>query len=125
MSTHTDGAVPNSSARTTQAEITKAGPALSNEFHNFISDIEDLLKTTASLTGAEFEQAKRKITERVATAKASVEDAGHSLAAKARHSAEVTDRYVHQQPWQSIAACAAVSFVLGVLVARSGNSSSK
>jgi ElaB/YqjD/DUF883 family membrane-anchored ribosome-binding protein len=107
--------------RSAQAEQNQANPALSNEFHNFIADIEDLLKTTTSLTGAEFEAAKKKLTERVATAKASVEDIGHNFAAKARHSAEVTDRYVHQQPWQSIAACAAVSFVLGVIVARSGS----
>ncbi|MGY5795703.1 DUF883 family protein [Rheinheimera faecalis] len=116
MPTRTDGAAPNSS---------QSGPALTDEFHNFIADIEDLLKTTTSLTGAEFEQAKKKLTERVATAKASVEDIGHNFAAKARHSAEVTDRYVHQQPWQSIAACAAVSFVLGVFVARCSGSGSK
>jgi ElaB/YqjD/DUF883 family membrane-anchored ribosome-binding protein len=114
MPTHVDGAAPNSS---------QTSQAFSTEFHNFIADIEDLLKTTSSLTGAEFEQAKKKLTERVATAKASVEDMGHNFAAKARHSAELTDRYVHQQPWQSIAACAAVSFVLGVFVARSSSSS--
>lgn len=116
MPTHTDGAAPNASQN---------GLTVTKEFNNFIADIEDLLKTTTSLTGAEFEQAKKKLTERVATAKASVEDMGSNLAAKARHSAEVTDRYVHQQPWQSIAACAAVSFVLGVFVSRCSGSGAK
>ncbi|MDF3127157.1 DUF883 family protein [Rheinheimera sp. 1928-s] len=116
MPTRTDGAAQNSSQN---------GPALTDEFHNFIADIEDLLKTTTSLTGAEFEQAKKKLTERVATAKASVEDIGQNFAAKARHSAEVTDRYVHQQPWQSIAVCAAASFILGAFVARCSGSGSK
>ena len=107
------------------AKASQSGQAVTDEFHNFIADIEDLLKTTTSLTGAEFESAKKKLTERVATAKASVEDLGQNFAAKARHSAEATDRYVHKQPWQSIAACAAVSFVLGVFVARCGGSGSK
>lgn len=114
-----ESAAQNSAAR----NASQSGKSLSNEFNNFIADIEDLLKTTTSLTGAEFEQAKKKLTERVQTAKASVEDMGQNFADKARHSAEVTDRYVHQQPWQSIAACAAVSFVLGVIVARSGSGS--
>lgn len=116
MPTHTDGTTPNSS---------QSNPAFPSEFHNFIADIEDLLKTTTSLSGAEFEQAKKKLTERVASAKASVENIGQNFAAKARHSAEVTDRYVHQQPWQSIAACAAISFVLGVFAARCSSSEHK
>lgn len=119
MNTHTDGVAANSAGPDSKSNKSQAEPAMAAEFHNLIADIEDLLKTTTSLTGAEFELAKKKLTERVATAKASVEDLGQNFAAKARHSAEVTDRYVHQQPWQSIAACAAVSFVLGMLVARS------
>lgn len=118
MLTHTDGAAPNTTARSMQTEKNSAGP-VSTEFHNFISDIEDLLKTTTSVTGAEFESARKKLAERVATAKASVEGVGSSLVTKARHSAEVTDRYVHQQPWQSIGAFAAVSFLLGIVIARS------
>ncbi|RVT44864.1 DUF883 domain-containing protein [Rheinheimera sediminis] len=116
MSNHIDGAAQH---------ISTSGPALTDEFHNFIADIEDLLKTTTSLTGAEFEQAKKKLTERVATAKASVEGIGQNFAAKARHSAEVTDRYVHQQPWQSIAVCAATSFVLGAFIARYSGTAAK
>ena len=122
MLNHTDGAAPIKSARNT-AEQHKASPALSNEFHNFIADIEDLLRNTSSLTGAEFEQAKAKLAERVASARASVSDMGQSFASKARHSAEVTDRYVHQQPWQSIGTFAAVSFFLGFILARRTGSS--
>lgn len=109
MPTPTDGAAPDSN---------QSGTALATEFQNFIADIEDLLKSTSSLTGADFEQAKKKLAERVEAAKTSVQDIGENVATKALHSAETTDRYVHQKPWQSIAACAAVSFVLGVLVAR-------
>jgi ElaB/YqjD/DUF883 family membrane-anchored ribosome-binding protein len=101
------------------------GSSLSGEFQNFITDIEDLLKTTTSLSGAEFEQAKRKLSERVASAKASVEELTENFADKARHSAEATDRYVHEKPWQSVAASSTLSFILGVVVARCCSSTSK
>jgi len=121
MPINTEASNSNKSGRTSG----QGGTTLTEEFQKFITDIEDLLKSTTSLSGPEFEQAKRKLTERVASAKASVEDLSENFAAKARHSAEVTDRYVHEKPWQSLAASSTLSFLLGVLVARGCNSSAK
>jgi ElaB/YqjD/DUF883 family membrane-anchored ribosome-binding protein len=96
----------------------KVASGVSNEFHNFLCDIEDLFKSTTSLTGDDLARAKAKITARIDSAKESVEDAGASISQHARKTAAMTNTYVHEQPWTVIGAGAAVSFLLGFLLAR-------
>jgi len=93
---------------------------VSREFHNFIADIEDLIKATTSLTGEDLARAKAKLSERVAAAKESVEEMGGAVAQQARKTAADTNDYVHEQPWQAIGAAAAVAFLLGFVLARRG-----
>ena len=61
-----------------------------------VSDAEDLLAATAGQTDT-------KITE---------------LRARARQAAEYTDEYVHDNPWSSIGAAAALGLLIGVLLGR-------
>ena len=91
---------------------------MSLEFHNFLADIEDLIKTTTSLTGEDLALAKAKLSERVAAAKESVEEMSGVIADGARTSVAVTDAYVHDQPWKAIGIGAALGFVLGFALAR-------
>ena len=91
---------------------------MSLEFHNFLADIEDLIKTTTSLTGEDLARAKAKLSERVAAAKESVEEMSGVIADGARTSVAVTDAYVHDQPWKAIGIGAALGFVLGFALGR-------
>jgi len=91
---------------------------MSLEFHNFLADIEDLIKTTTSLTGEDLTRAKAKLSERVTAAKESVEEMSGVIADGARTSVAVTDAYVHDQPWKAIGIGAALGFVLGFALAR-------
>lgn len=100
------------------AAITGPYGALSREFHNILVDIEDLIKATTSLTGDDLVRAKAKVVERVAAAKVSVEQMGGMVVDRARDAAKVTDRYVHEQPWQAIGIGAGVGLLLGVVIAR-------
>jgi len=88
------------------------------EFHSFLADIEDLITTMTSLTGEDLARAKAKLTERVATAKKSVEEMGGAIASQARKSATATNDYVHENPWQAIGIGAAVGLLLGFVLAR-------
>jgi ElaB/YqjD/DUF883 family membrane-anchored ribosome-binding protein len=97
-----------------------ARAAVSREFHNFVADIEDLVKATTLLTGEELALAKAKLSERVATAKQSVEEISGAIMQQARKSAAVTNDYVHEQPWKAIGAGAAIGFLLGFVLARRG-----
>jgi ElaB/YqjD/DUF883 family membrane-anchored ribosome-binding protein len=98
------------------AEAVLSGVA--REFYNFLADVEDLVKAATSLTGDDLARAKAKLGERVALAKASVEQMGGAFAQQARKAATVTNDYVHEQPWQMIGAGAALGFLLGVVLAR-------
>ena len=91
---------------------------ISGEFHNFISDVEDMIADKTSLTGEDFTRVKNKLTERVASAKAAMEDMGHNIACQARKGVEATNSYAHEKPWHVIGTVAVVGFLLGFFHAR-------
>ena len=99
-----------------QADSMAAG--VSREFSHFISDIEDLLKETATLTGDDLSRAKAAISARVSAAKESIDGLGYSVSDRVRKSSALTNEYVHEQPWKAIGAVAAVAFALGLVFTR-------
>lgn len=111
---------PNTSASNTNSKDTTADTStgLAREFHSFVADIEDLIKATTNLTGDELNRAKAKLNQRIAAAKGSVEDMSETIVNRARKTAETTNTYVHEQPWNAIGASAAVGLLLGYLLAR-------
>ena len=92
--------------------------ALSREVHNFLADIEDLVKATTSLTGEDLARAKAKLADRILSAKASVETMGGAIADGTRQAVQTTDDYVHERPWQAIGIGAALGVLVGLLIAR-------
>ena len=90
----------------------------SREFHNLLTDIEDLIKSATSLTGEDLARARAKLTAKVHAAKESVELLGGAVATRARDTAKATDTYVHEQPWQAIGIGAAIGLLVGILLAR-------
>lgn len=96
----------------------KGSSKLSQEFHNILTDIEDMVKATTSMTGEDLTRAKAEISQRVAAVKHVVDEIGDDLGHRARRSVERTNHYVHEQPWQAIGAGAALGFLLGFILAR-------
>lgn len=88
------------------------------EFRNFISDVEDLVKATTSVTGDELIKAKAALNARVTAAKDSVEAMGEAIADRARNSAKMTNSYVHAHPWQSLGIGAALGLIIGIVFSR-------
>ncbi len=100
------------------AKAHKTSSSISNEFHSFLNDVEDLFKATTSLTGEDLAKAKAKLGARIESAKESIEDISGTIVQQARKTAAVSNHYVHEQPWTAIGAGAVVSFALGYLLAR-------
>ncbi|MDB5986570.1 MAG: hypothetical protein JWR16_1623 [Nevskia sp.] len=117
-----NGSTLESAARRVRRAVSKEDPgfgaALSGELRDFLSDIEDLVKATASLTGGELDRAKEKLQERVTAAKESLDELSSEVSERAVKTAKATDAYVHEQPWQAIGVGAGAGFLLGYLVAR-------
>lgn len=91
---------------------------VAQEFHDFLADMEDLVKDATSLTGEDLARVKEKVRKQIAAAKGSAEEVGNNLAARARKTAEQATEYVHDHSWQTVGIGAAVGVVLGLLLAR-------
>ncbi len=106
----------------TDATIDQLRANVSREFHDFLADIEDLIKDTTTLTGEELTQVTTKLNERVAAAKESVEQMGEQVTGaidrQAHETATAANEYVHQEPWKAVGIGAAVGLLLGLLLAR-------
>lgn len=97
---------------------TNPASGVSGAFHRFLTDIERLVKDITTLSGNDLAQARFKLNTRIAAAKASAAEAGDSMSQRARQTAEVTNDYVHQQPWTALGVSAALAFVLGRVMFR-------
>jgi ElaB/YqjD/DUF883 family membrane-anchored ribosome-binding protein len=105
-------------AQASPASKSDSSSGIAREFHNFVADIEDLLKATTNLTGEDLQKAKAKLNERIAAAKESATEMGETVINRARKTAETTNTYVHEQPWNAVGASAAIGLLLGYLLAR-------
>lgn len=92
--------------------------ALSREFEKFLADIESLLHATADLSGAELNEVKAKLHDKVNDARESVSVISDDLERRARKSAKRVNREVHDEPWKAIGTGAALGLLLGLVVSR-------
>lgn len=102
-------------AKTPSLDMAPTG--LEREVNNFFSDIESLLTSTTSLTGADLAAIKDKIGARLAIAKASIEQMSGAVSQRTRRAVKATDAYAHEQPWKSIGIGAAVGVLIGFVLA--------
>ena len=99
-------------------KVEKASSKVTNEFNNFVADVEEFIKSTTHLTGDDLVKAKAKINERIVSAKETATEIGEDLAAHARKTAAKTNAYAHENPWTVIGAGAALGLLAGYLLAR-------
>lgn len=93
-------------------------PVLKDELKDLITDVEELIVQTASLSGDELKLARARIAERLDSAKETLKGMGSSAAKQAKMAVKATDKYVHEQPWKAVAVGATVGLLLGVILAR-------
>jgi len=98
-------------------EIQDASADISKEFKNFLYDIEDLFKSSSSLTGDDLNKAKEQLNQRIKKARATLDDASGNILQHARRTAALTNQYAHQEPWKIVGAGAAIGFLLGYALA--------
>jgi ElaB/YqjD/DUF883 family membrane-anchored ribosome-binding protein len=96
--------------------------SIMDDVRQVIGDVEELLRATAG-------QAGEKVTDKVNEARSRAEHTLRSArlrlssledgaVARARQAAGEADRYVRDNPWQSIGIAAGIAFLVGVLVSR-------
>jgi len=91
---------------------------LRDDLRLLATDMEQLLKATASNTGRQMTAVRARAQESLNAAKARVTDAQETAYAKACAAGKVTGEYVRDNPWQVLAVVAAAGLVLGFFLAR-------
>ena len=91
---------------------------LVSNLRRVVSDAEDLLAATAGQTDTKITELRARAKENLHLAREKLADADAALRARARQAAEYTDEYVHDNPWSSIGAAAALGLLIGVLLGR-------
>lgn len=91
---------------------------LVTDFKTIVSDAEELLRLTAGQAGEKITDVRTRLSDRLATAKDLIADADHAVRQQTKKVVDVTDDYVHNNPWQSVGLAAGVAFLLGLLVSR-------
>jgi ElaB/YqjD/DUF883 family membrane-anchored ribosome-binding protein len=92
------------------------------ELNRVVTQAEELLKTLGEEGGAAAEAVRQRVIRTVNQAKVRLADASARVKVAATDAAQATDRYVHDNPWKSIAygaaAGAAVALIASVLLRR-------
>lgn len=116
LDSHRDGVTENGlSVPTPKAVVT--------EFRNFLSDVEELVSATASLSGLDLTHARARLSDRLTQAKRFADEMSTALKQNASQIALDTDRYVHEQPWKAVGIVAVAGLLTGVVLARSTRTS--
>ena len=107
----------------TQIGVSASGAqtAAGREYHAFLDDVETLVSSASSMTAEELSHAKAKLVDYVTTARASARKAGAVLIDRARTGAKVTNRYVHDEPWQAVGITAVAGLLIGFMLGRRGS----
>jgi len=85
------------------------------ELNRIVTQAEELLRTLGEEGGAAAEALRQRAFRAVNQAKARIADAGARVRGAANDAADATDRYVHANPWKSIAWGAAAGAVVALL----------
>jgi ElaB/YqjD/DUF883 family membrane-anchored ribosome-binding protein len=92
------------------------------ELNRIVGQAEELLKTLGEEGGAAVEAVRQRVQRTVHQARARIAETSQRVKGAATDAAHATDRYVHDNPWKSIAygaaAGAAVALIASVLMRR-------
>ena len=99
-------------------ETVTARDKLMRDLKLVIKDAEELLIQTGVQTGEGFKQAKVKFESTLSTAKTELGKLEETLVEKTKDAAYATDKFVKENPWQSIGLAGAIGLICGLLISR-------
>ena len=91
---------------------------LVGDVKDVLNDVEQLMRQAASAGGEQAAELRRRATTALEEAQTKLDGLQRDVARATREAADAADHWVHQNPWSSIGAAAAIGLLIGVLVAR-------
>lgn len=83
------------------------------DMKELVASTEALLRSTASYTGAEIEEARERLRRQLETAKEEGNRWNTLAREKVQHASAVTDEYVHEHPWRLLGLVAIAGAIAG------------
>ncbi|SAK50002.1 membrane protein [Caballeronia hypogeia] len=83
-----------------------------------LNDAEELVRLSATLPGEGVDALRSRLRDHVDSARVALDDAQASAQNRYRASVDCTEKYVKDNPWQSLGIAAGVGFLVGLLVSR-------
>lgn len=99
---------------TVTVEVTK--DKLLKDLNAVVAETEQLLRDTATVGGEKVASWRTGVEQNLRAAKARLGEIEHTVADKAKATAQATDAYVHEKPWQAIGITAGVGVLVGLAV---------
>lgn len=91
---------------------------LLDESQTILQETERLLAEADSTMGKEADVLYARVAASLRQAKDKLVTAEKVAVEKAKKTAEATDMYVHEHPWQAVGVAAAVGVLIGMLISR-------
>ncbi len=88
------------------------------DLRRVVDDAEALLSATGDAAGEQAQAARTRTAESLHQARERLQGLEEEVVGRAKDAARDADRYVRDNPWQSVGIAAAVGLVLGVLISR-------
>jgi ElaB/YqjD/DUF883 family membrane-anchored ribosome-binding protein len=83
-----------------------------------LGEAEDLLRSAANATGDQAAELRARAVDSLRATRASLYDTQESLLRQGKKAIREADDYVHDKPWQAVAAVGVVGLLLGLLISR-------
>ncbi len=96
----------------------RATDRILDDLKRVVDDAEGLMRETASVAGDRAQDARARAAESVRQARVRLESMEEELVTRAKDAARDTDRYVRDNPWESVGIAAGVGLLLGLLIGR-------
>ncbi|HSW34533.1 MAG TPA: DUF883 family protein [Steroidobacteraceae bacterium] len=96
----------------------KVRDAGGQEVRNLLADVQDLVGRVAHVADPEIARLRTRIGAGLATTRKALADGTDQVQRQAKAAMATSDRYVHEQPWQSVGIAAVAGLLVGILVGR-------
>lgn len=100
------------------AHTTSAQDKLLEGLKAALNEAESLLRSAANATGDQATELRARAIDSLRATRESLYDTQDSLVRQGRKAVREADDYVHDKPWQAVAAAGVVGVLLGLLISR-------
>ena len=102
----------------TKKKIRSAEENFIESVRESLDDAERLLREAADASGDKATELRERAMHTLDRTRDSMHDAQDAVVAQSRRAARATDEYIHDKPWQAVAAAGLAGLVVGILMCR-------